>query len=120
LVLMNEFSALSIQALAVDLVISATRNTKAYFLRSSVVESRQSFDERGDEDGDFKILRGRWACTRTPFPIAKSTSNTIQHDLRQMRVRAACESLRSTDAPLAHVARACGFFDRSHFTRCFK
>jgi AraC family transcriptional regulator len=40
--------------------------------------------------------------------------------LQQLRVRAACHSLRDPEYPLAIVAVECGFADQSHFTRVFR
>ena len=39
---------------------------------------------------------------------------------QRLRVRAACQLLRSSDAPLARVAVECGFSDQSHLTRTFR
>jgi AraC family transcriptional regulator len=40
--------------------------------------------------------------------------------VQRLRIRAACELLRSQDTPLAMVAAECGFADQSHLTRTFR
>jgi AraC family transcriptional regulator len=40
--------------------------------------------------------------------------------VRRLRVEFACRELTSSEAPLAEVAHAAGFFDQSHFGRTFK
>jgi len=123
LVLMDDCSALSIQALAVDLVISATRSMKAdshlprWLTTAKELMRAEMRSSLVVEDIARQVGVHPVHLSRT-YKVHFGT--TIQHDLRQMRVRAACEFLRGTDAPLADVARSCGFFDQSHFTRCFK
>lgn len=39
---------------------------------------------------------------------------------RLVRIQKAARAVRETDLPLAVIALAGGFFDQSHFTRCFK
>lgn len=45
---------------------------------------------------------------------------TIGEYIRQLRVEFACRELSLTDAPLAQIALAAGFYDQSHFSRTFK
>lgn len=40
--------------------------------------------------------------------------------VRGRRIEWAMDQLRSTEVPVAEIALAAGFFDQSHFTRCFK
>ena len=44
---------------------------------------------------------------------------TIGEYLRRLRLARARELLAAGDRPLAQVARECGFYDQSHFTRVF-
>ncbi len=50
----------------------------------------------------------------------RSAGCSPHHYMLQRRVERAKEQMRSSDAPLAQIALACGFSDQSHFTRCFK
>jgi AraC family transcriptional regulator len=45
---------------------------------------------------------------------------TIGAFLRRRRIEWAMVALRATGEPIAQIAQAAGFFDQSHFTRCFR
>jgi AraC family transcriptional regulator len=45
---------------------------------------------------------------------------TIGEYVRRLRVELVCRELSLTDAPLAQIALAAGFYDQSHFSRTFK
>lgn len=45
---------------------------------------------------------------------------TVGEYVRRLRIESACRELSASDAPLAEVAQAAGFFDQSHFGRTFK
>jgi AraC family transcriptional regulator len=45
---------------------------------------------------------------------------TIGEYTRQLRIEFACRKLSSTDAALAEIASASGFYDQGHFSRTFK
>ncbi len=50
---------------------------------------------------------------------AAETGLTLEALLRRVRVRAACDLLDNTDAPVSEIAQTCGFSDASHFARVF-
>ena len=52
-------------------------------------------------------FRRRYGCTMGEY-------------VRRLRVESACRSLSASDAPLAQIAAASGFYDQSHFSRVFK
>lgn len=45
---------------------------------------------------------------------------TMGEYVRRLRIDFACRELSASDAPIAEVAQAVGFFDQSHFGRTFK
>jgi AraC family transcriptional regulator len=45
---------------------------------------------------------------------------TIGEYVRQLRLELACHQIANSEATLAQIASACGFFDQSHFSRTFK
>ena len=45
---------------------------------------------------------------------------TVAGYVRHLRIEQACSRLSATDAPLAEIALAAGFFDQSHFCRAFR
>jgi AraC family transcriptional regulator len=45
---------------------------------------------------------------------------TIGEYVRRLRIEAACREMSTSDAPLARIALAAGFYDQSHFSRLFK
>lgn len=82
-----------------------------------------------------QLINDRFAEPLTVSEIARSVGShpvylvrafrkhyglTVGEYLRKLRVEFACRQMSRTDAPLAHVAAAAGFYDQSHFTRTFK
>ena len=45
---------------------------------------------------------------------------TIGEFVRRLRIEMACEQIARSDAPMAEIALALGFFDQSHFSNTFK
>jgi AraC-like DNA-binding protein len=45
---------------------------------------------------------------------------TVGERIRQLRVEESCQLLLSTETPLSEIALAAGFYDQSHFSRCFR
>ena len=45
---------------------------------------------------------------------------SVAEYIRNLRLEAACSALSATDAPLAEIAAAGGFYDQSHFSNTFK
>ncbi len=53
--------------------------------------------------------------------LFKDVNGTVSQQIRDQRLRAACDMLRSTRRlPLAEVAYRCGFSDQAQFSRLFK
>src|SRR5262249_19219721 len=45
---------------------------------------------------------------------------TIGEYIRNLRVEYSCQKLAATEIPLIDIALEAGFYDQSHFSRCFK
>ena len=52
--------------------------------------------------------------------FARKFGISISMFLRTRRIEWSMDRLRDTEDPVAEIAVAAGFFDQSHFTRCFK
>lgn len=45
---------------------------------------------------------------------------TVGERIRELRVKQSCRLLTATDLPLSEIALVSGFYDQSHFSRCFR
>jgi len=52
--------------------------------------------------------------------LRERTGRSFVELLREARVRAACEQLARSEAPLVEISASCGFCDQSYFTHVFK
>jgi AraC family transcriptional regulator len=50
----------------------------------------------------------------------KHYRSTVGEYVRQLRIEFACQEISASDAPLAEIACAAGFYDQSHFSNSFK
>jgi len=68
------------------------------------------------------VLAGELGVSRaTLFRDFRSVfGRTPGEYLRQARLDAAANALRTSDRPVADIAADCGFYDQSHFDRCFR
>lgn len=45
---------------------------------------------------------------------------TVGERIRELRVKQSCRLLTATELPLSEIALVSGFYDQSHFSRCFR
>jgi AraC family transcriptional regulator len=120
----DSFSALSMEALSLELLIECLR-------RSNTDEGRRP----AWLDTVEEILRARLSCPPSLRELAREvgvhpvhlarTFRRFEHasigeHLRSLRVEFARSRLVSGAEPLSHIALEAGFSDQSHFTRVFK
>lgn len=119
----DEFSKASVEALAYELVGYAARSVRRRWgsrararraealLREAIRLDRPASSiarELGVSRATFfRDFRSEYACTPGQY-------------LRRERIRSAAELLRATRRPLVDIAAVCGFYDQSHFNRCFR
>jgi len=121
---MDEVSPLAIEALALEIVVAASRRPTIDSKRNPpwLKRARDILHERFTESlrvsdlaasvgvhpaylaGEFRHLYGR----------------TIGEYVRRLRVRQACREMIESDASIAEIAAMVGFYDQSHFSRVFK
>jgi AraC family transcriptional regulator len=121
--LADEFSQSSVEAVAYELLGYATRSTRLSsgsrararraeaLLREAIRLDRPASSiarELGVSRATFfRDFRSEFACTPGQY-------------LRRERIRAAARLLRGTRRSLVDIAAICGFYDQSHFNRCFR
>jgi AraC family transcriptional regulator len=120
----DEFSALAIEGLALEMIAMAARSVKTSqhssppWLAQATEILRENFAE------GLTIANVAAAVGVHPTHLAREFHRyhrcTIAHYVRQRRVEFACRMISTSDAPLSDIAIAAGFFDQSHFTRTFK
>ena len=83
---------------------------------------RDYVEARLEENIDIQALADTAGLSMYHFARAfKQSEGITPHEyLVQCRVRRARELLRSSELPLAEIARACGFSDQSHCARRFR
>lgn len=120
----DDFSALSVEGLALELLAEAGR------ARARHSASPPRWLERARE-----MLHDRFADAPTLTEVATAVGvhpSHLAHEFRRhyresageyarrLRVEEACRALAETDAPLSAVAARAGFYDQSHFTNAFR
>jgi AraC family transcriptional regulator len=122
----DAFTPLAIEALALELLVTAARGEQRLSAADSVLERvRQRLHDDPAESHGLASLAAEAGLHRAHLARAFRARYgvSIGEYLRQARVeRAIAELSRSSDAPvsLAELALRCGFADQSHFTRVFR
>ncbi len=121
----DEFSRLSIEGLTLEMLAEASRCS----VRKSepcpprwLRQAREILDERFEESLTLAALSESVGVH--PVHLAREFRRfyhcTVGGYVRKRRIEAACQAISTTDAPLAEIALAAGFFDQSHFGKIFK
>jgi AraC family transcriptional regulator len=125
--LMDDVSGLAIEALALELVVAATRRGVS---EASTLAPAPRWLTRTEE-----MIRARFTTSVTLIEIAATASRHPTHLARQfrtyygcsigdyirrLRIREACRRLTTSDEPLAMIALGCGFSSQAHFSTLFK
>ncbi|MDQ3908662.1 MAG: AraC family transcriptional regulator, partial [Acidobacteriota bacterium] len=121
----DEFSALCVEGLALELLAEAGRT----LARDSPGAPPRWLESARD------LLHERFAEAPTITEIASAVGvhpSRLAHEFRRhyrasageyarrLRVEEACRALAATDAPLSAIAARAGFYDQSHFTNVFR
>jgi AraC family transcriptional regulator len=117
------FSQSNVEALAYELVGYATRGTR--LLSGSRARARRAealLREALRLDRPASVVARELGVSRATFfrDFQSEFACTPGQYLRERRINAAAELLRRTRRPLAEIASICGFYDQSHFNRCFR
>lgn len=81
------------------------------------IENNLSDEYFGVEELSKKILLSQSQLHRK---LTAVTGHSPNHFIRLIRTQKACELLKNTDQPIAHIAASCGFSDSSYFGKVFK
>ncbi len=121
----DDFSTLAIEGLMLEMLAEASRCS----VRQSeprpprwLRQVRDILDERFGESLTLVALSETVGVH--PVHLAREFRrfyhSTAGEYVRRRRIEAACRAISTTDAPLAEIALATGFFDQSHFGKIFK
>lgn len=121
----DDFSALAIEGLMFEMMAEASRHSAGKFAPRPprwLRQAREILDERFDESLTLSALSESVGIH--PVHLAREFRRfyrcTVGEYVRKLRIDYACRRLLNSDASLAEVALAAGFFDQSHFARNFK
>ncbi|HAD12732.1 MAG TPA: hypothetical protein DCF33_09875 [Saprospirales bacterium] len=81
------------------------------------IENNLSDEYFGVEELSKKILLSQSQLHRK---LTAVTGHSPNYFIRLIRTQKACELLKTTDQPIAHIAASCGFSDSSYFGKVFK
>lgn len=123
----DQFSALIIEGLTIELLAEASRrcfrkqekaNPPPRWLR----RAKEILDEQFDEKLTLPALSGLVSVhpTHLAREFRRFYSCSVGEYVRRRRVEIAARQISKTDATFAEIASAVGFFDQSHFARVFK
>lgn len=122
--LQDDLSALAIESLALELLVTTARRAEPLKVRPPLWLKQVE-----------ELLRARFAEPLTLDEIAATVNRhpthlvrqfrrqhhcTIGEYLRRLRIEHACHRLAATAEPLALIALACGFAGQAHFSTAFK
>jgi AraC family transcriptional regulator len=122
----DEFSPLVIEGLVLEMLGQASRQSVKHRSRNGapgwLARVRELLHDRFDEGLPFSEIARTAGVHETHLSreFHRYFGCTVGEYVRRLRVDFACRRLSATDAPLAEIALAAGFFDQSHFTRTFK
>jgi AraC-like DNA-binding protein/quercetin dioxygenase-like cupin family protein len=121
---LDEVSPLAIEALALEIAVAGARfrPKKASKPPRWLILSRDILHARFTES--LRVADLAESVGIHPGYLAsefrRHYSSTVGQYVRKLRVRAACRDLLRSEAPIAQIASAVGFYDQSHFSRTFK
>jgi len=118
-------SLVAIEGLCLELLATASRlalspvsRTTPLWLDRAVALLAQRMTENPTAEEIAKLIGVN--ATRLTRLFRARFGVSVGEYLRRLRVAHACRLLCASDAPLAEVASASGFYDQSHFTRVFR
>jgi AraC family transcriptional regulator len=118
-------SALSIEALALEMLVFATRQWTTRESRGAprwLLEARDVLHSQFAEPLTLSFIAGTVGVH--PSHLAKSFRShfhcTIGEYLRRLRLDLAAQLLMQSNSTIGKIAASAGFFDQSHFTHSFR
>lgn len=129
--LYNEFRAtdpaapLAIEGLTLEILAEASRDEVISYECHPPRWLRQARDLLHDQFSENLSLADVAEAVRVhPVYLARAWRKhfhcTVGQYLRRLRIESACREIARSDASLAEIAVAAGFYDQSHFSRTFK
>ncbi|HKS26755.1 MAG TPA: AraC family transcriptional regulator [Pyrinomonadaceae bacterium] len=118
-------SSLAIEGLTLEMIAEVSRlNVKKSSLPSEgrVERAREIIHAHFSEHLTLSLIAE--AVGAHPVYLAREFRHryhcTVGEYVRRLRIQSACREMASSDATIAEIASAAGFFDQSHFSRTFK
>ena len=124
--LMDSVSALAIESLALEMIVTATRQQTfkdaSHRLPLWLKQAEELIRARFAEV--LTLSEIATAINRHPVHLARQFRRhhgcTIGDYIRRLRLESACHRLTTTDETLVMIALACGFAGQAHFSTFFK
>ncbi|MDX1459921.1 MAG: AraC family transcriptional regulator [Xanthomonadales bacterium] len=121
----DEWSEWEVRGLVLQLLARLARKSQALACPSDaelVHSVTEALDQSFPALPDLNALADSFGqCpTQLSLQFRRATGQSVAAAARRLRVQYACRLLREGGAALADIAVACGFYDQSHMTRCFR
>lgn len=120
----DEFSALALEGLALEMLVRAARNGKTTERRAPrwLAQAREFLRAEFSAPPSLSSLADTVGVH--PVHLARVFREfercTIGEYIRRLRIEYACRLMTTTDDSLVEIALSAGFADQTHFSRCFK
>ncbi len=119
----DEFSALSIEGIVLEMIAQASRETKLdrrppRWLERAREVIHSNYTESVGLESIARVVGVHPVHLARAF--RKTYRSTVGDYVRQLRIQHVCGELSTTDAPLSEIAVAAGFYDQGHLARTFK
>ncbi|TFI56714.1 AraC family transcriptional regulator [Sphingomonas parva] len=118
----DEFSALAVEALSLELLATFARRTRTAD-RPAIVRRAQDYmsAHKGDR---LSVAEVAAAIGCDPLPLSRAFRRAVGQSIgsfqRGLRIARVIALLDRRSMPLSEIALECGFCDQSHMTRAFK
>ena len=119
---MDECSILSIEALILELLAKTIRENAEPGIPLWLKRAKELMKEEFKTSPDLKRIAT--IAGVHPAHLARTFRKrygcTIGEYLRQLRLEQAIKDLEQSDKSISQISQEAGFYDQSHFVRCFK
>jgi AraC family transcriptional regulator len=119
----STFSALLVEGVSLQLLAEMGEKEQKYYHHPKWIRKVTEILHDGRmKDMSLSCLAKECGCSieHLSRSFKKSTGYTISEYLLTIKIKKASSLLVSTDLSITQVAEKTGFYDTSHFTRCFK
>jgi AraC family transcriptional regulator len=122
---MDEFSALTVEGLMLEIIAEFLRNAVKSSTNSIpkwLLLARDFINEEFHNELTIEIIAKTVEVhpTHLAREFRRYFQTTIGDFIRQRRIEFACRMIVNSNMPLSEISLEAGFYDQSHFTRIFR